>query len=349
MKNALGCDSIIYTLDLTILSEVVYVAEDTVALCAESTYEWRGKSFNQAGIYRDTIYNSLGCDSVIYTLNLIQYVNTIPTITANDIVAICGKAIDVTNANAGILAHIAGEAQYAPNVDIKWYVLNGNTYDLLTNIAIDGNSTEVTVKYIITTDCGVVESEPIVVKVSIPSPENDDALADIPAYNKYGGRLLTIDLKYIKENFGIEPTEEEVTWYLVDGVKDIQQGNGYYLTTEDGSPLRTGKYYAIINYQGRNVGDCDLILQSVVLNVETQVGPRLLPTVAKPHELIHLLDLDAETISTISIYTSTGKLLDSFQIKDATETSFKAAHTAGFYIVEVQTDLEKVSLRYVVK
>jgi hypothetical protein len=160
---------------------------------------------------------------------------------------------------------------------------------------------------------------------------------------------LTIDLKYIKETFGIEPTEEEVTWYLVDGVKDIQQGNGYYLTTEDGSPLRTGKYYAIINYQGRNVGDCDLILQSVVLNVETQVGPRLLPTVAKPHELIHLLDLDAETISTISIYTSTGKLLDSFQIKDATETSFKAAHTAGFYIVEVQTDLEKVSLRYVVK
>jgi hypothetical protein len=350
VKNALGCDSIIYTLDLTILSEVVYVAEDTVALCAESTYEWRGKSFNQAGTYRDTIYNSLGCDSVIYTLNLIQYVNTIPTIIANDIVAICGKAIDVTNANAGILAHIAGEAQYAPNVHIKWYVLNGNTYDLLTNIAIDGNSTEVTVKYTITTDCGVVESEPIVVKVSIPSPENDDALADIPAYNKYGGRLFTIDLKYINEQLGLDVTEDEVTWYLVvEGGEDEVQGKGYYLTTEDGTPLPAGEYYARISKQGQTDSDCDLILQTIIVIVETHVGPLLAPTVASPNELLRLLNLDANTTSTISVYSSTGQMLDSFQVKDAKEISFEAAHVAGYYIVEIQTESGKVSLRYVVK
>ena len=44
-----------------------------------------------------------------------------------------------------------------------------------------------------------------------------------------------------------------------------------------------------------------------------------------------------------------GELMDTFQITDTKETTFSAAHTAGYYIVEVQTETEKVSLRYVVK
>jgi hypothetical protein len=71
--------------------------------------------------------------------------------------------------------------------------------------------------------------------------------------------------------------------------------------------------------------------------------------VARPSELIRLLNLDADATSTVSIYSSTGQQLESFQIKDAKETSFEAAQVAGYYIVEVQTESDKVSLRYVVK
>ena len=348
-ETAAGCDSVAI-LHLTILPDVVYEPAETDYLCLGSTYEWFGNVFNAPGTYTHTLHNSLGCDSIIYTLELVQYVNTLPVITADDIVAVCGSAIEVTIADAIINAHIASEALYAPNAEIKWYMLNGDTYVELTNTAIDGSLTELTLKVVVTTDCGSVESDPIVVQVKTPSPENDDTLDEVPAYNKYGGRLLTVDLKYINDTLGLDVAEDEVTWYLVvEGADDIEQGKGYYLTTEDGTPLPAGEYYALISYQGKTGGECDLILQTIILIVETQVGPLLAPTVANPNELLRLLHLDANTTSTISIYSSTGQMLDTFQVKDAKEISFEAAHTAGYYIVEVQTESDKVSLRYVVK
>jgi hypothetical protein len=340
---------VVYTLNLTVLPDVVYEPTETDYFCPASTHKWRNHTYDAPGTYYDTVYNVLGCDSVIYTLELVQYVNTLPVVTVDDIVAVCGKAVDVALADAIVKAHIASEALYAPNADVKWYVLSGNTYEELTNTAIDGTVTEVALKYTVTTDCGVVESDPITVAVVPHSPENDDTLADVPAFNKYGGRLLTADIKYIKETYGLDVAEDEVTWYLENGDNDIEQGQGYYLTTEDGTPLPAGQYYAIINYQGKNSTECDVILRTITLVVETQVDPLLIPTVARPSELIRLLNLDADATSTVSIYSSTGQQLESFQIKDAKETSFEAAHVAGYYIVEVQTESDKVSLRYVVK
>ncbi len=327
---------------------MVYEPAETDYFCPASTYEWRNHTYDAPGTYYDTVYYSLGCDSVIYTLELLQYVNTLPAITTDDIVAVCGEAVNVQEADAIIRAHISNEALYAPNADVQWYVLSGNTYEAIET-AIDGTVTEVTLKYTVTTDCGVVESDPITVQVQTPSPENDNTLADVPAYNKYGGRLLTVDVKYIKDTLGLEIVADEVTWYLENGANDIEQGKGFYLTTEDGEPLPAGQYYAQINYQGKTAGKCDMVLRTIILVVETQVGPSLAPTVAQPNELIRLLNLDASVVSTISIYSSTGQQLESFQIKDANETSFKAAHVAGYYIVEVQTESGKVSLRYVVK
>ena len=75
----------------------------------------------------------------------------------------------------------------------------------------------------------------------------------------------------------------------------------------------------------------------------------LAPTVAKPQELIKLMNLDPHSVSTIRMYSTTGELMDTFQVTDKKETSFHAAHIAGYYIVDVQTGTEKVSLRYIVK
>ena len=344
-----ACDEQVDTLRLTVLSDAT-IESETLTLCpSELPYTWRDQNLTSAGSYTASKqYVGHACDSVIYELTLTVYNVTLPTITEADILAVCGKAVDVSKAEEAILAHVASEALYAPNAEVTWYVLSGNTYVEL-NTAIDGTVTEVTLKYTVTTDCGVVESDPITVQVQTPSPENDNTLADVPAYNKYGGRLLTVDVKCIKETFGWDVAADEVTWYLEDGANDIEQGKGFYLTTEDGEPLPAGQYYARINYQGKTDGECDKVLQTIVLVVETQVGPSLAPTVANPNELIRLLNLDANTTSTISIYSSTGQQLESFQIKDANETSFKAAHVAGYYIVEVLTESGKVSLRYVVK
>ena len=345
-----GCDSLV-TLYLTVLPEVVYEPKETDYFCPGSTYDWRGDTFNAPGTYYHTILNSLGCDSIIYTLELLQYVNSLPTITEADILAVCGNAVDVTKANAIFLDHVNNEPLYAPNAVINWYIFSGDKYTALTTDAIDGTQAEITLKFTITTDCGTIESDSITVQVQTPTPENDEEMTNVPAYNKYGGRLLTVDVKYIKENYDWDVAENDVMWYLVtDQEEDQVVGSGYYLTTENGLSLPGGTYYARITHERVSPSDCNGVLQTTNLVVDG-IGDNLMlvPSVVKPQELIRLLNLDPNAVSTVRMYTTAGELMDTFQITDTKETSFQAAQTAGYYIVEVQTETEKVSLRYVVK
>jgi hypothetical protein len=57
---------------LTILPPTKYFATDT-ALCYGEVCDWRDVTYNESGIYHDTIRNILSCDSLIYTLNLVIY------------------------------------------------------------------------------------------------------------------------------------------------------------------------------------------------------------------------------------------------------------------------------------
>ena len=358
--TAAGCDST-YVLHLTILPDVVYEPTETDYFCPGSTYDWRGYTFNAPGTYNHTIQNALGCDSIIYTLELLQYVNTLPAITADDILAVCGNAVDVTKANAVIMDHVNSEALYAPNADVKWYILDGNQYTELTNTAIDGTITEVTLKYTVTTDCGVVESDPITVQVEQPTPENDVDMIDVPAYSQYGDRLLIIDLKYIENTFGWTVAQEDVTWYYVvdqmddyadpAAVKnDIVLGHGYYYNEATGNPVKPGTYYARIAHTATSASDCAGVIQTVVLTcATTNLAPALIPTVAQPEELIRIINLDPAQVTTITFFSSTGERLGAYQVTNSDESTFNAAPQAGFYLVEVMTEAGKVSLRYIVK
>ena len=355
-----NCTRTISVLDLTILPDVVYEPTETDYFCPGSTYDWRGHSFNAPGTYTHTIQNALGCDSIVYTLELLQYVNSLPAITADDIIAICGYAINVTNADAIIQLHIANEPLYASNAVVTWYVLSGNTYEELTNTAIDGTITEVTLKYTVTTDCGVVESDPITVQVEQPTPENDPNMTNVPAVSKYGDRIIVIDLRYIDDNFGWAVEENDVTWYRVVGslddyadpnavMDDEVLGHGYYYSLEDGNPLPEGLYYARIVHDPVSAADCAGILQTNLLNVVSlKSAPKLVPNITEPAELIRLMNLDPSVVSNITVYTATGEVLNTYQVKDE-EMTFNAAHMAGYYIVEIQTESGKISLRYVVK
>ena len=347
-----GCDSVM-TLHLTINTPIATPFVELDTICVADTYIWHGQTVDATELsYYDTIrYVGSSCDSAYYELHLSVYNVTLPTITENDIIAICGNAIDVTTADSIILAHIASDPLYAAVTAVVWEVNMDGTWKLLTTDAIDGTIANVTLRYTVQTACEDMTSSEITVVVETPTPENDEEMADIPAYNKYGDRLLTIDLKYIEEYFGWTVAEEDVTWYMVvEDAEDKVVGTGYYLTTEDGTSLPAGYYYARVNHERVSPSDCDGILQTVILLVgETQVGLKLAPSVAKPQELIRLLNLDPETVSTVRMYSATGELMDTFQVTDTKETIFSAAQTAGYYIVEVQTETEKVSLRYIVK
>ena len=352
LQSVHGCDSIV-TLYLTVNTPITtpFVEYDTI--CVADTYVWHGQTVDANNLsYYDTIhYVGSGCDSAYYELHLSVYNVTLPTITEDNVIAICGNAIDVTRADSVIQAHIEADPLYAAVEAVIWEVKENGSWKTLTTDAIDGTLTEVTLRYIIQTECEDVTSAEITITIETPTPENDEEMANIPAYNKYGGRLLTIDLKYIEDNFGWVVAEADVTWYLVvEGDEDKVVGTGYYLTTADGTSLPAGYYYARVNHERVSPSDCDGVLQTVILLVgEPADGIKLAPSVAKPQELIRLLNLDPEAVSIVRMYSATGELMDTFQITDTKETTFSAAHTAGYYIVEVQTETEKVSLRYVVK
>ena len=355
-----NCSKTIAVLDLIVLPGVVYEPTETDYFCPSSTYDWRGYTFNAPGTYTHTIQNALGCDSIIYTLELLQYVNTLPTITTDDIVAICGYAINVTTADAIIQWHIANDPLYAPNAVVTWYVLQNGVWNVLTNEIIDGTIDEVSLKYVVTTDCGVVESAPITIVVEMPTPENDPNMTNIPAVSKYGDRIILIDLRYIVDNFGWDVAENDVTWYrVVNSLDDYADpnvvmddevlGHGYYYNLEDGNPLPAGLYYARIVHEPVSAEDCAGILQTILLNVVSiKPTPKLVPNITEPAELIRLINLDPRMVSNITVYTATGDVLDTYQVMD-NEMTFNAAHMAGYYIVEVQTESGKISLRYVVK
>ncbi len=58
-----GCDSIV-TLNLYV-KERRYAENEVIEICPGETYEWNGTIYNRAGIFRDTITSSIGCDSVM--------------------------------------------------------------------------------------------------------------------------------------------------------------------------------------------------------------------------------------------------------------------------------------------
>ena len=346
--NAAGCDSIVI-LSLS-LKNVTY-GDTTAYICpSELPYTWYENTLNAATeTATHTFTNAAGCDSIVI-LSLTVYSSDEAILPAKDdvqalIVALCGKTANVSDAEAYIKEYVE-KVELAPAIEsIVWEQKdNGQWVSLQPTTGKDDN---IVVRYTLNTACEDVTSEEMTIAVEKPTYENDPDMDNIvPIYSKYGNRLLTVDLVYIKENYSWDVVADDVTWY--NGDKEV--GTGFYLTKEDGTPLPAGTYYARVNYTRVNPEQCDGILQTKSVVVEdANKAPKLVPTVARPQELIRVLNLNAEAVSTISIYSTTGDLITTFQVANQEETTFPAAELTGYYVVDVQTETEKVSLRYVVK
>lgn len=80
-----GCDSLRYTLNLTVNAATTMPIEEIAACAKELPVVWQGRSFTAAGLYYDTMRYSNGCDSICRSLRLIVHSETTTTETA----AIC--------------------------------------------------------------------------------------------------------------------------------------------------------------------------------------------------------------------------------------------------------------------
>ena len=207
-----GCDSIV-TLHLTILPDATTESE-TLALCpSELPYEWHGQSLTEAGTYSAAEpYAGMECDSVIHELTLNVYVQTLPAAVTLPIVR-TGEAIDVTIPTAEIQAHIASETWYAPNALVAWYIMENSDWAALTDEPVAAGIEEVTLKYAVETDCGIAESDKMVIAVETTGLENIPTdvmdvykvLRDNKIFIIRGGKAYSIMGHLVGDNSVIDP------------------------------------------------------------------------------------------------------------------------------------------------
>ena len=356
------CDSIIATLNLTVLPETVTENEKLIICESEFPYSWRGQTLTTIGTY-NAVDKFVGhdCDSVIYVLELQTYVMTLPDNVTMPI-AVCDNPVDVTDATADIEDHIASTDLYAPNAEVTWYVYNNGTWTIMDSNPIKGGVTDVTVKYVITSDCDTIESDELVVTVEAPTPENDVDMDNVLIVSKYENRIFLLHLKDFETRFNWVPTPEEVTWYKVvneidiigvDGPAgdDIFVGTGHAYNEPDGSTIKPGDYYAvIIRNTVEHPDDCHTTMKSVILSSGVvAMIPELVSNVVSPDENLKLINLSSEEITEVYVYNMTGELIETYVVEKDSEFIFNAAHVSGYYLIDVKTANAKTTLRYIVK
>ena len=70
---------------------------------------------------------------------------------------------------------------------------------------------------------------------------------------------------------------------------------------------------------------------------------------ASPEQDIYVLNLNPLMQTEIRVYDVEGNLLNTYTSTEAEQFIIRAASQQGYYIVDVQTDEQKTTLRYIVK
>ena len=311
------------TLHLTINTPVTADVYETA--CSEFT--WNGQKYTTSGDYPYTTTASNGCDSTV-TLHL----TILPEAKVEE-----------------------EEMTLCPGESITWHGLSIST----------AGHYEANDKFV-GTACDSVIYQLI---VTIPDADNDATMDNLPAVSKYNNRILLLNLNEIKAMFnGWTPAQDSVVWFRVAGEQDAAYAAyatwkhlpnagddevltplGYYYNEPDGGTLQAGKYYALV-LRPTELCDNDEIMRTVLLTCEADAsGPRLVPNVVRADETLTLENLNPSDVNEIRVYSSAGQLVATYTAEQVSKFVFNAAHAAGYYLVDVETENNKVTLRYVVK
>ena len=356
----LTCDAESHTMILTVTSgcEFVWSAELTfdvtpaedkefnVTAC--DSYEWHGVTYTESGDY--TFEAECYKEILHLTINETEVVELTETAcesyewhgetytesgdyTFEDE---CYKEILHLTINTVVTEDVTASDCYAYEWNGVTYTKSGN-YTFNTTSVVTGCDSIVTLHLTITAE----------------TPEENPALGNAEAVVKYGNRMIVLHLNGFAEKYGWTPANGQVTWYQVVGemdnsweiVDDKVLGSGMYIEDLNGF---TGQIYAIID--SSNEGACgNLYRTKVLVLAPAGQAPKLMPTIARPSEDLHLLNLNSANVAEVRVYNTSGELMSVYKAEEASEFVFKAETLPGYYLVEVQHNGEQTTLRYIVK
>ena len=357
LNTVAGCDSVV-SLKLTVLP-AMQTEEQNLELCtSDLPYSWYGQTLTEAGTYTYIEqYAGYTCDSVEHVLNLQVHTLVLPSSISLPI-AVCGHPMDVSAATADIEAFIVSEPTYAANATVAWQQQQAGIWTALSTQPLDGDQGEVIVRYMIISDCGVLEAPEMVVPVEMPTPENSKDLDGVKSVSKYNNRIFLFHLNDFVKKYGWTPQPEQVIWYKVVGdmdaygapSNDMVVGIGHSYNLPDGSVIK-GDYYALIIQDSPNSNGCTSVYRTVVLTAtqDENNSPALVPNVVQPNAQLSLQNLDPTKVYEVRVYDTSGDCIATYMAEYVSEFLFNANHVAGYYLVDVINENNKITLRYVVK
>ena len=350
----LACDAVEHTMVLTVYAGCEFVKSATYTFdvipvgvvelteTACDSYEWHGETYTVSGDYT---YED-GCYKEILHL----------TIKETEVVELTETACESYEWR--------GET-YTESGD---YTYEGDCYKEILHLTIkETEVVEITVTechaytwrgetYTVSGDYtyeGDCYKEILHLTIEGQIPENNPELAEAEAVAKYGNRLVMLHLNNFVEKYGWTPAAGDVMWYQVNGdvdtswevENDTPLGTGYYIDSQEGY---TGEVYAVINASTED--KCQNIYRTkVIALVPAGQAPKLMPTIARPSEDLHLMNLNPSNVTEVRVFNTSGELMATYQAEEASEFVFKAATLPGYYMVEVQHNGEQTTLRYIVK
>ena len=322
------CDSLVATLNLTVLPEAKEVTT-TKTICAGETFTWSegdGQPYavTTIGKVYTAQYAGTTCDSLVATLNLT------------------------------VLPEAKVETE-------EWTLCPG---DLSTPRDWHGQSISAAGNYeaiekFAGTDCDSVIYQ---LTVIIPDADNNATMDNLPAVSKYNNRIIMLNINEIKGMFdGWVPAEADVQWFRVVGTQDAAYAAwnklgddeplamGHYYNLLDGGTLPAGQYYALL-WRSSDVCEGGEIMRTILITCDVDAsGPRLVPNVVRANETLTLENLNPSDVNEIRVYSSTGQLVATYTAEQVSKFIFNAATVSGYYLVDVENKNNKVTLRYVVK
>ena len=354
-----GCDSVYYTLELTVLpvGRVETTVTDTV--CPGTDYnghminahtEWTDSVREYtAGVLLDQITN--------YIIDV--YVFEFPEGALESADIACGQAPKITTVVNALDTYIEEEGAFAPNTTFAWFISenNGIWEPLDTTQALNGNDSIVTIRAVMTGECGTIVKEATFTVGRAVYPETFTEYDFLPVIKKFEGAMLMIDVDAICERFGwincspLLSTDasytanglypDQVHWFRqvgqVDNLshpdptdpKDVNLNTyGYYFR-----PETEDSYYAIIEHELTiAISDCDAWARTVAISGGSSTVGDLQPNVVSgaQHTTVTVRGVTLCDITVTNVY---GNVVLSLQNAAG---SFTAPTTPGTYFVRIK-------------
>jgi len=328
LRYAAGCDSVRYTLNLTVQKATDALATDSTVCEADLPIVWRGHTIDDAGTYYDTLfYANTGCDSVRYTLNLSVQTVAIQPVEQD---TICPDGFYVWRGDTLTVEGTYYDTVYydeSPFCAKEVYRLDLEVYDVQKTDSLPAGA-----------EYGMLL---LINRVKLESDWGitlEDDMTDKVLWYKVVGSVDVWDDMTTHHDLYNDPTDQ-----------DVYVGSGFYYT--DGRNILDGEYYAILDWALPTDVPCYHVWRTEILTPQTpDLAPiRLLPNRVQNGGTMLLTGIDRTAgVTTVKMVTASGQTVRTLELTEETETELTAEGVPGVYLLRVDNERQHETLKYII-